>query len=138
MTILPTTPSAVRTLITSNGTNVKRLDETLLVAGVWESPTLNRGGPTVHRFVKLILLYQADADSIVNIEFTRDGGRKWSSALQARMPRTAGGTRQKLIHVNLTGYDVRFRLSLPKRNAVSIFGYITEQAPSNELGTIGQ
>lgn len=137
--ILDITKDPTRTIITSNGKDTRRLDGTKLVDGVWESPTLNRGsGPVVHRLIKLILLYEADVDSIVEIEFTRDGGRKWSSALQARLTRTVGGTRQKLIQVNLSGYDIRFRLKLAKKSAVAIFGYITEQAALNELGTLGQ
>ncbi len=131
------TVPAVRTLITSDGTSVKRLDETILVDGTWESPTLNRGGGIVHRFVKMILLYKCDKDVIVDVEFTRDGGRKWTSPLQARMIRSTG-TRQKLIGVNITGFDVRFRLTLPKKDAISIFGYVTEQVSSGDIGVLGQ
>ncbi len=138
MVVLQPAVSAVRTLITSNGSNVQRLDETILVDGVWESPTLNRGGDTVHRFNKLILLYQSDEDAVIEIEFTRDGGRIWSSPMTVRLPRTVGGTRQKLINAQMTGYDVRFRLNIPKAKPVAIFGYVTEQVTSGELGKFGQ
>lgn len=138
MTIVPATIPAVKTLITSDGTSVKRLDETILVDGVWESPTLNRGGSLVHRIVKLLLLYQADKDVAIEIEFTRDGGRIWSSPMTVRLTRSEGSTKQKLINAQMTGYDVRFRLTLPKRHIVSIFGYVTEQVSSGDLGVIGQ
>ena len=138
MTIIPMTGAAVRTLITSDGTSVKRLDETILVDGVWESPTLNRSGSLVHRFVKLLLLYRADKDVAIEIEFTRDGGRIWSSPMTVRLTRSENSTRQKLINAQMTGYDIRFRLTLPKKNIVSIFGYVTEQVESGDLGVIGQ
>lgn len=92
--------------------------------GTWESPTLNREGQGFNWTLREITLwYHAEADSVLIVEASGDGGDTWRESLNLNVIRSIQEVRQINAVFNTTGDDLRYRLIMAQDEIIKVIGY---------------
>jgi len=135
---------ALRYIIFADLTHqIQHIDESAdTIQGFWESPSINRielsQQTAVWSMTTLLLYYTAQEDYSLGISVTGDGGRIWQEESTWTLLASRGGIRNSLKGVNVTGFDLRFRLIFREAQPISIHAYRPKLIPRGTLTKAGR
>ena len=117
---------------------VRKLDrDSLIAGGYWGSPMLNQGD----RFADFTLTrvgvkYEADGDTELVIQGSGNGGETIEEGFKGTVPlfQTQSQVRRAFQGFNITGPDLRFRISYPSDYKVLLRGWTAELVKRSRQG----
>ena len=116
---------------------VRQFDTANPCGGYWVSPMLNRGNREAdYSIVQVILRYQAEAATTLVVEASNDGGVTWTAGNKATLTLTATTKEGKraVQGFQLGGYDLRFRITFPTDEIVTILSWRADLVERGDLG----
>lgn len=108
----------------------------IVSGGYWISPTLNREDPKAEYTLKKVnLKYKSAGATTITIEGSGDGGVTWVNGNHTTVALASSSIylRRAVQHLNVTGPDVRFRLTFPSNYLVEIFHWDVEMLQRGNL-----
>ncbi len=103
----------------------------------WVSPMLNRGNKEAEfSLAQVILRYQAAAATTLVIEASNDGGVTWTAGnkVTVTLAATTSNIRRAVQGFSLGGYDLRFRITFPSDEFVTINSWRADLVERGDLG----
>ena len=118
---------------------VRQFDKTTPCTNAfWVSPMLNREKRGAeYTLSKVTLKYEAEAATTIVIEASDDGGSTWSTGFKSTvdLAATTGEIRRAIQGFNITGYDLRFRITYPTGVIVDIHNWRADLVARGDLGS---
>lgn len=110
----------------------------------WTSPMLNRENiDNEYSLLQVIVRYQAAAATTLVIEASDDGGKTWKAGYKTSITLTGnpplfisvGGVKRAVQGFNITGHDLRFRITWPSDAFVTIRNWRADLVERGDLGS---
>jgi hypothetical protein len=117
---------------------VQRIDKTSSLAdgAYWESMSLNQQDRAAeHTLLKVIVDYESAVESTLLIEASGDGGFTWEAGYdyEGSIKHTKGGVKRLIQGFNVSGTDLRFRVTPPSDGLVYLRAWQVHIIPRQQL-----
>lgn len=124
-----------------DGHIVRRMDSTSYQragsphTGLWESPMLNQKGSSNEETLKRLVLLVDSPDAVtLDVDFSGDGGVTWPQQIAGNVLASNGEIqRVEYFPLNLTGFDLRFRIRFEPDSGLKVPGFIVNTLQRSEL-----
>lgn len=111
-------------------------EDALAANAYWESANLNKAGSLEeHTLLRVIVEYEAALETTLVIEASGDGGFTWQAGFdfEGNIYQTKGGLKRRFQGFNVSGTDLRFRVTLPDDGLVYLRSWQAHIIPRQQL-----